>query len=514
MQRHELEKLSREELVAHAERLGIPRPRVLTAPELIDEIISRTEAHPGRRGRERGWLGKARDLLARVVEKGLHLPEAARAIRTQAPMNKDWPNPPPPLATVTLAEIYAAQGHLDRAIAVLDEVLAREPDHKEAKALRARYVEQTQRSKPKPSRVTDIEPAADAAEPGESANTTVLEDPAPPEPEEAAPPANTREFETNTSEIPAAEPGEAAPAIALEEEAAVAAPVEEAAAAAPSTETETATATEPLPQAAPLELEEPADINEVVAIPVDPRTIYVYWEVRAETLAKAKARHEDGSLILRCVSITPTWDGPVHTTRDVPVEELFGDGFLRDMLPGSDIRVTVGYIAKGQFEPFAIGQELALPRVEESQAMGTRTGTYSPAGVVLPDHVDRTPGKAVASFTPYHEPGPGEGRVGGPSWVRGGERRIEAGAARVGGGMGEGGERRSGGVPVSASISTPEGPAMVATERVGEGARGRMRFFSYVQKQGAVAYGGASEQLWGGASDWTYGGASELVRRG
>ena len=55
---------------------------------------------------------------------------------------------------------------------------------------------------------------------------------------------------------------------------------------------------------------------------------------------------------------------------------------------------------------------------------------------------------------------------------------------------------------------------MVATERVGEGARGRMRFFSYVQKQGAAAYGGASEQLWGGASDWAYGGASELVRRG
>lgn len=472
MQRHELEKLSREELVAHAERLGIPRPRVLTAPELIDEIISRTEAHPGRRGRERGWLGKARDLLARVVEKGLHLPEAARAIRTQAPMNKDWPNPPPPLATVTLAEIYAAQGHLDRAIGVLDEVLAREPDHKEAKGLRARYVEQTQRSKPKPSRVTDIEPAADAAEPGESANTTVLEDPAPPEPEEAAPPANTREIETNTSEIPVVEPGEAAP------------------------------------------LEEPADINEVVAIPVDPRTIYVYWEVRAETLAKAKARHEDGSLILRCVSITPTWDGPVHTTRDVPVGELFGDGFLRDMLPGSDIRITVGYLAKGQFEPFAIGQELALPRVEESQAVGTRTGSYSPAGVVLPDHVDRTPGRAVASFTPYHEPGPGEGRVGGPSWVRGGERRVEAGGAREGGGMGEGGERRSGGVAVSAPISTPEGPAMVATERVGEGARGRMRFFSYVQKQGAAAYGGASEQLWGGASDWAYGGASELVRRG
>ena len=42
MDRQELERLTREQLIAQAERLGIPRPRVLTQPELIDEIIGRT----------------------------------------------------------------------------------------------------------------------------------------------------------------------------------------------------------------------------------------------------------------------------------------------------------------------------------------------------------------------------------------------------------------------------------------------------------------------------------------
>ena len=73
--------MTREQLIAQAERLGIPRPRVLTQPELVDEIIGRTTKGERERAKARGWLGRARDLLATVVEKGLHLPEAARALR-------------------------------------------------------------------------------------------------------------------------------------------------------------------------------------------------------------------------------------------------------------------------------------------------------------------------------------------------------------------------------------------------------------------------------------------------
>jgi hypothetical protein len=64
MQRNELEGLTREELIAHAERLGVPRPRVLTQPELVDEIINRTARSERERAKSRGWLGRARDLLA------------------------------------------------------------------------------------------------------------------------------------------------------------------------------------------------------------------------------------------------------------------------------------------------------------------------------------------------------------------------------------------------------------------------------------------------------------------
>src|SRR5271168_5406054 len=156
MHRQDLERMTREQLIAQAERLGIPRPRVLTQPELVDEIIGRTSKNDRERTKARGWLGRARDLLARVVERGLHLPEAARVLRKDGE-EKNWPAPPPPLSTVTLAEIYAAQGHLERAIAVLDEVIAREPDHREAKTMRARFSEQAHRSRSRHGKDRDQE---------------------------------------------------------------------------------------------------------------------------------------------------------------------------------------------------------------------------------------------------------------------------------------------------------------------------------------------------------------------
>ena len=41
------------------------------------------------------------------------------------------------LPTVTLAEIYAAQGHRDRAVDTLEGVLVREPEHAAARTLLA-----------------------------------------------------------------------------------------------------------------------------------------------------------------------------------------------------------------------------------------------------------------------------------------------------------------------------------------------------------------------------------------
>ncbi|RLB48290.1 MAG: hypothetical protein DRI90_25530, partial [Deltaproteobacteria bacterium] len=131
-----LYELSREELIERASRLGVSSPDTLTQADLIDEIVKRTTP-PSRRARLRGWLGRARDLVSRVIERGLHLPDAA--LRFGAPAPEDaLPKPPSPLPTLTLAEIYAAQGHANKALRVLDAVLERQPDHEEARALRSK----------------------------------------------------------------------------------------------------------------------------------------------------------------------------------------------------------------------------------------------------------------------------------------------------------------------------------------------------------------------------------------
>lgn len=135
MDRASLESLDRETLIARAESVGVAKARVLTRPELVDEILLRDRTRSKEEVRRaRGFLGLARDLLARVVEQGLHLPDAAERIRgvsSPVPMRR----PPQAVPTVTLAEIYATQGHRTRAVDTLEQVLSSEPDHAAARTL-------------------------------------------------------------------------------------------------------------------------------------------------------------------------------------------------------------------------------------------------------------------------------------------------------------------------------------------------------------------------------------------
>ena len=447
MQRHQLQALSREELIAQAEQAGVPKPRVLTQAELIDEILKRTVGSEKERTRARGWLGRARDLLATVVEKGLHLPDAAAAIRNGP---KGWPPPPPPLPTVTLAEIYAAQGHLERAVAVLEEVLRREPDHQEARELRERFLSQLTRG-PKSSdapvsAAADTEPSrADAeraaakeavAKPSDepsqrsapASRVVVIQDDADtlvtaqrePAPRERAVESARSE---RAADPPAADPPAAEPLAAAEMEpsaapepapivelhtAAIGAPEDEVAPVAdarltaaaddasatksaaidgadatdgvaftelpgevpeaPATTSELtdveAAAAEmaAAPDAAPVNVPEHYDVDEVVALAVDPSTFYVYWEVRPTTFAHMATRSPGGSLSLRVTAVTPGWDGPIVETRDVPIDALHGDHFIHHVRPRADVRVSVGWIAEGRFDPIAIGAEVSAPR--------------------------------------------------------------------------------------------------------------------------------------------------------
>jgi hypothetical protein len=275
MHPRELDNLSRSALIEKAESLGVDKASLLTRAELADEIVRRTVADPIERRIARGLLGVARDLVARIVERGLHLPDAAALIRSIARPSATPTKPP--IATVTLAEIYAAQGHHARALAVLDEVLDKEDDHEAARALRDQI-------------------AASA----------------PQEPEVAG----------DSEEAGAAAPGQAD---------------------------------------LPAPLLERYDVDEVVLMPVDPKTVFVYWEVRRSTFDQARKRAESGRLVVRIVAVTASWDGPRVETRDIEVDELVGDWFVRDLPPEAVLRAAIGWRTALDFEPLSVAMDLAAP---------------------------------------------------------------------------------------------------------------------------------------------------------
>lgn len=554
MERQDLERMTREQLIAQAERLGIPRPRVLTQPELVDEIIGRTTKGERERAKARGWLGRARDLLATVVEKGLHLPEAARALRQE---EKSWPAPPPPLPTVTLAEIYAAQGHFERALAVLDEVLAREPDHREARALRERFVEQAQRARSRVGRDKESFPAvkesvtppkeaarskgptAKSSEGSTSATPVVAEakplaggarpvsveaKPVVVEAQAVAARSEAVRVETR-SEVAETQPRETAtpPAIVDAPRAAAESDVE-----IPSTERAPAVAapTERAPAvAAPTDaLEEPPlpqryEVDEVVAIAVDPRTIYLYWEVRPTTLARARARRPDGALCVRLASVTASWEGPVVDTRDVQVDALYGDRFVRDVQPGSNVRVSVGWKSAEGFEPFAVGADVMAPRMVPVESVS--------------QEVARWEAEPVAPFNAWRvdasvSPAPREGgdamspQRRTPPFVE--RARASAGATFAGlrGPVDTGVESWFGGgdqlelVVVPPGEAPQEGEQMVETawyqpggaSELGRAAPGRV--LAWRRRSGPP--GPARTARLSGPGDLVFGGASELAR--
>ncbi len=271
--RTDLEALDREALIARAESSGVMRARVLTRPELVDEILVRQNRDPESTRRMRGLLGRARDLLARLVERGLNLPDAAERLRSVPPPPPRRTGPAVP--TVTLAEIYATQGHKQKAIDTLNEVLSREPDHLAAKGLLAKLNAATYTSEP------------------------VL----PPEPDD-----DRVGYEVvDTTEVPAE------PARMLD--------------------------ADPLPPK--------YDVDECVALAVDPATLYVYWEIRDDTYASVSKREggKSGPLTLRVLVIVPTWDGPRTFTRDIEVHARLGDYFVRDLPKDAIVRAAIGWLA-------------------------------------------------------------------------------------------------------------------------------------------------------------------------
>jgi hypothetical protein len=127
---------SRVELLQLAQSLGVSDADVMTRAELRAAIDKARRPEPRAPDPQPiTWVSVARRLIASVVERGLNLPDAASLIRGDTKLNAPF-KAPPPVATVTLARIYGAQGHIDRAISTLDEVLQSDPDHELARDLR------------------------------------------------------------------------------------------------------------------------------------------------------------------------------------------------------------------------------------------------------------------------------------------------------------------------------------------------------------------------------------------
>lgn len=334
MNRVELEKLSRDELIALAEHKDVPRARNLTRAELVDELLlrdNRGEADTVRLAR--GFFGLARDLLARVVERGLHLPDAATRIRGAA-------SPPPAprtvesaIPTVTLAEIYASQGHTDRAMETLRRVIEADPENAAAVAMLTALTEHTYAVPDRP--------------------------PLPPEEE--------------------AEARAAALAAEDEEEPVTAIPDGESSRDARDADVD-ADALGLVPTLPPKMLDdEPLppryDVDECVALTVDPRTLFVYWEVRPRTLELLQRERGEGTIVLRILTVVPTWDGPRSDERDIEVYADLGDYYVRDLPPEAVVRAAIGYRAGGVFVPVAHSPLFTerASRVFESEAHGAPT---------------------------------------------------------------------------------------------------------------------------------------------
>jgi hypothetical protein len=327
MNRLELEGLERDELVARAEAAGVTRARILTRPELVDELLLRSATDQASKQRSRGFFGRARDLLASVVERGLNLPDAADRIRSVGGTLPPRPGAPAALPTVTLAEIYAAQGHRERAIDTLDGVLTREPDHAAARALVGQLRDDTYpvpppRMPPEEDDENGIAPAASqsdrSAEPPSA--------PAVPEPEHM------------------------------------------------------------LDDAA---LPTRYDVDECVAIPVDPKTLYVYWEVRTGTLEYLRASRAGGTIVLRIIVIVPTWDGPRSDVRDHDVHAPLGDYFVSDLPAGCVVRAAIGYRAGDAFVAIAHSPPLETPPGAPSPLVADVLLRWTPKGIVRVSRDDR-----------------------------------------------------------------------------------------------------------------------------
>jgi hypothetical protein len=360
----ELDTLSREDLILRARARGVERPEQMTRVELRDEIVRLSEPDLERQRRSRGWLGVARDLLASVVESGLNLPDAAAAIRGDMKADVELGGPPP-VATVTLAEIYAAQGHYDKALRMLDEVLEREPDHAQALSSRKRLLEERElgpgrrrRSEAAvatpagveeaPQPLVAPEPAAVVAAPEPARAPEPAAVVAAPEPARApivAEAVAEAAVEALTEAVGAAE---AAADVAAEAVAEVAAETvgEAVAEATGAVDKEAAAGTAEVAADEPAAAATPSNGEPALLVLHAADRAFVYWQLPVLS----------DSLRLRSVTVRPAAHGATIEEEDHRLTRPVGGFWLPRLAPGTEVRAALGELHHDGFAPVTVAR--------------------------------------------------------------------------------------------------------------------------------------------------------------
>ncbi|MEI9948960.1 MAG: tetratricopeptide repeat protein [Pseudomonadota bacterium] len=345
----ELERLSREQLILKARVLGVERAELMTRVEMRDEIVRRSEPDLAQQKRARGFLGVARDLVASVVEAGLNLPDAAAIIRGDSNRENQWKGPPP-VATVTLAEIYAAQGHLDRALRMLDEVLAKEPDHDPARALRTRLATATDLPIAPPRRRQKVSFADNVNVPVE---VDVLDLARDPEPDLASAPASAP-VNVNVPE-PASGPDPASASL----------PVPEPEPAPPSAIASDPTsvpvdvpAPDLLATSAPVDVPVPPPSPALLTLSLSGQR-QIYWELPPQSLNPLRAHSPNGRPVVRVVSFRTRSGRVERHASDLNPDSEVGFAVLPDLRADAVVRAVLGWEADGRFMPYVVASDLS-----------------------------------------------------------------------------------------------------------------------------------------------------------
>jgi hypothetical protein len=126
------------------------------------------------------------------------------------------------------------------------------------------------------------------------------------------------------------------------------------------------------------------DVDECVALAVDPATLFAYWEIRDDTFARLVKN--EGALTLRVLVIVPTWDGPRTYTRDIEVHAQLGDWFVRDLPKDAIVRAAIGWLSPAGAFLSAAHSTIAQPAPRDRAAvLAERLARWTPQGTVAVD---------------------------------------------------------------------------------------------------------------------------------